>query len=467
MKAFYRLLFPVLVLLVAGYSLNARAEAHEYVLDNGLKLLVKEDHRAPVVVSQVWYKVGSSYEYNGITGVSHALEHMMFKGTEKHPAGEFSRIISENGGRENAFTGDDYTAYFQTLEKSRLPISFELEADRMRNLTLPEDEFEKEIRVVQEERRWRTDDNPRNYTYETLNATAFQSSPYRIPTIGWMHDLKTMTIDELSDWYERWYAPNNATVVVVGDVDPDEVHRLAKEHFGPLPAGEPINFHPRPDVEQQGIKRVVVKRPAELPHLYMGYKVSGLKSAMDNPDKVPEWEPYALEVLAGILDGGTSARFTKNLVRGKEIAASIGTSYSLAKRLDGLFVVSAVPANGHTIDELEAAIRAEINDLVNNLVDEKELERVKAQVVAEDVYEKDSAFYQGMVLGIFETVGLPWQLADEYVDKVKSVSAEQVREVAGKYLVDDRLTVAELEPQPLDQPQRQRKPAGMGAGNVH
>lgn len=465
MKAFYRLLITVLVFGLAGFSVKAQAEAHVYVLDNGLKLLVKEDHRAPVVVSQVWYKVGSSYEYNGITGVSHALEHMMFKGTEKYPAGEFSRIISENGGRENAFTGDDYTAYFQTLEKSRLPISFELEADRMRNLTLPKDEFEKEIRVVQEERRWRTDDNPRNYTYETLKATAFQSSPYRLPTIGWMYDLETMTIDELGDWYERWYAPNNATVVVVGDVNPEEVHQLAKKHFGPLPAGEPIEFHPRPEVEQQGIKRVVVKRPAELPHLYMGYKVTGLKSAIDNPDMVPEWEPYALEVLTGILDGGSSARFTKNLVRGREIAAGISTSYSLATRLDGLFVISAVPANGHTIEELEAAIREEINDLANNLVDAKELERVKAQVVAEDVYEKDSAFYQGMVLGIFETVGLPWQLADDYVDKVKAVTAEQVRKVARKYLIDDKLTVAELEPLPLDQ--SQRKPASPEIRHVH
>ena len=175
---------------------------------------MKEDHRAPVVVSQVWYKVGSSYEHDGITGVSHALEHMMFKGTKKHGPGEFSRIISDNGGDENAFTSQDYTAYFQTLEKSRLPISFELESDRMRNLTLPNKEFKKEIEVVKEERRWRTEDDPGSYAYEVLMATAFQTSPYRQPTIGWMSDLKTMKVGELRKWYERWYAPNNATLVV-------------------------------------------------------------------------------------------------------------------------------------------------------------------------------------------------------------------------------------------------------------
>ena len=428
----------------------ARAEVQEFMLENGLKLLIKEDHRAPIVVSQVWYKVGSSYEHDGITGVSHALEHMMFKGTEKHPVGDFSRIISANGGQENAFTGADYTAYFQTLEKSRLPISFELEADRMRNLSLPADEFTKEIEVVKEERRWRTDDDPQSYTYEIMLATAFQTSPYRYPVIGWESDLEKMSIEDLRNWYSRWYAPGNATVVVVGDVVAEEVHELAKKYFASLPAGETLTVDNQPEVEQLGIKRIKVKRPAELPYLLMSYKVPAFKTAVDYPDKVPEWEPYALEVLTGILDGGNSARFSKNLVRGREIASAIGISYDLSSRLDDLFVISGVPAQGHTIEQLEQAVRDEFEDLKMNTVSEQELERVKAQVVANDIYQKDSIFYQGMIIGVLETVGLSWRNADEYVDRVKAVTAEQVQAVVKKYLIDDRLTVAELDPQPLD-----------------
>lgn len=442
----------------------AAAKVHEYQLDNGLKLLVKEDHRAPVVVSQVWYKVGSSYEHDGITGVSHALEHMMFKGTQKYAPGEFSRIISENGGRDNAFTGSDYTAYFQTMEKSRLKISFELEADRMRHLTLPKEEFLKEIEVVKEERRWRTEDNPQSYAYEISMATAFQTSPYRFPVIGWMQDLDSMTIEDLSAWYQKWYAPNNATLVVVGDVVADEVFALAKEHFGPLPAGEPITMKVLDEVEQIGAKRVKVKRPAELPYLMMSYKTPVVEPGSED-DANWNWEPYALEVLAGIIDGGNSARLASRMVRGSEVASAADAGYRMASRLDNLFIFSGTPAKDKSIHDLEVAFRREILDLQNNPVTEAELQRVKAQVVSSDVYEKDSVFYQAMTIGTLETIGLSWRLADKYVERVKSVTAEQVMEVAKKYLVDDRLTVAELDPLPMDKASK-RVPAG-GFGHGH
>ena len=442
-----------IIILCSGlwFTVGAHAgDVKEFMLDNGLKLLVKEDHRAPVVVSQVWYKVGSSYEHAGITGLSHALEHMMFKGTKKHPPGEFSRIIAANGGEENAFTSDDYTAYFQTLEKSRLPISFELESDRMRNLALPEDEFAKEIEVVKEERRMRTDDDPQSLLYETLHATAFETSPYRQPIIGWMSDLEAMKIDSLRDWYKKWYAPNNATVVVVGDVNADDVYKLAQKYFAPLPREKISEVTAIPEPEQRGIKRVTVKRPAELPALMMAYKTPSLLTAQKYPDQVPEWEPYALEVLSGILDGGDSARFTSNLIRKKEIAASIGLNYSLASRLGDLLVIDAVPAGKHNVQELEHAIRAEIEKVKNAPVSAEELARVKTQVIAGDVYQRDSLFYQAMIIGIFETVGLSWRNADEYVERVKAVTAEQVQQVAKKYLIDDHLTVGELVPLPLD-----------------
>lgn len=453
MKLFLTNRMLIKLLLGTGfclYSVITTANVQEYQLENGLKILVKEDHRAPVVVSQIWYKVGSSYEYEGITGISHALEHMMFKGTEKHAPGEFSRIISENGGQENAFTGIDYTAYFQTLESSRLSISMELEADRMQHLIIQEDEFDKEIEVVKEERRWRTEDKPQSFTYEVAMSTAFQTGPYRNPIVGWMSDLDNMTVEDLRKWYQQWYAPNNATLVVSGDVEAEEVYQLAKKYFGPLPAGKPAEISQRPEVKQNGIKRITVKRPAELPYLFMAYKVPVLKTTIDNPQQVSEWEPYALEVLASLLGGSNSARFASNLVRGKEVATVVGARYSFSARLNHLFTISGTPAREHTVAQLEDAISEEIESLKNSLVSDKELARIKAQVVSNDVYEKDSIFYQAMVIGIFETVGLSWREADKYVESIKAVTAEQVQIVAEKYLQEDQLTVAVLDPQVLD-----------------
>ena len=444
------------LLLFPAVSLAAPS-VHQYKLDNGLKLLVKEDHRAPVVVSQVWYKVGASYEHSGITGVSHVLEHMMFKGTKDFGPGEFSKIISANGGRENAFTSRDYTAYFQLLEKSRLPVSFEMEADRMRNLILPDEEFLKEVEVVKEERRTRTEDNPRSLTYERFNAAAFTNSPYQNPTIGWMNDLNNMTVDDLREWYRKWYAPNNATVVVVGDVDPDEVYLLAQEHFGGLPVVDVPDLKPRKETEQDGPRRIIVRAPANIPYLLLGYKSPVLNTVKE------DWEPYAIEVLAGILDAGGSSRFSKELVREQQIAVDASVSYSMFDRQNNLFIVSATPATGHTINELEQAIYKQFERLKNEKVTDDELKRVKAQVIANDVYEKDSVFYQGMAMGILETVGLGWQRADEYVAKVKAITPEQIQKVAKKYLIDNTLTVAVLEPQSMDQ----KKPRKHGPAPAH
>ncbi|MEO5574085.1 MAG: pitrilysin family protein [Gammaproteobacteria bacterium] len=431
------------------------------MLDNGLKLVVKEDHRAPVVVSQVWYKVGSSYEPTGLTGVSHVLEHMMFKGTAKHPPNEFSRIIAANGGRENAFTGRDYTGYYQQLENSRLPISFELEADRMRNLLLPEEEFAKEVKVVMEERRLRTEDDPEALTYEHFNGVAFISSPYHHPVIGWMDDLENLNVADLKQWYATWYAPNNATVVVVGDVNPQEVLSLAQQYFGPLKPSKLIPLKPRREIEQKGIRQITVKAPAELPYLLMGYQVPVLKTA----GKDTAWEPYALEVLAGVLDGGDSARLSKYLVRDSQIAASAGAGYSLYARLQDLFMLDGTPAQGHTITELEQALRTQVKRLQEEKVSDAELARIKAQVVASEVYARDSTMSQAMQVGTLETVGLDWRLIDDYVAKVSAVTAEQIQQVARKYLIDDHLTIAVLEPLPIDPNAPPR--AAQGAAGDH
>lgn len=436
------------VVLVLPVIVNAKeSPVHEYKLDNGLKLLVKEDHRAPIVVSQVWYKVGSSYEYDGITGISHVLEHMMFKGTDNHPPGEFSRIIAANGGRENAFTGRDYTAYFQRLENSRLPVSFKLEADRMRHLRLLPNEVAKELQVVMEERRMRTDDKPRSKAYEHFLAMAYSNSPYKNPVIGWPADIENLKLTDLEAWYKQWYAPNNATVVVVGDVVPGRVHALAKKYFGPLKPSQIELPKPRPEVAQLGERRMVIKVPAKTPYLIMGYKVPVLSGAKR------EWEAYALEVLAGILDAGKSARLSERLIRGSQVAVSANAGYDLYARLPALFILVGTPVQGKTTGQLEQSLKAEIRQLKQQPVDVEELERVKAQVMASAVYERDSGFYQAMQLGILETVKLGWQKMDEYVERVNSVTPTQIQFVAKKYLIDDHLSVASLQPLTLENKQ--------------
>ena len=438
-----RLLCTVLMCLPV-LTTQAETKVSEHTLKNGLKVLVKEDHRSPIAISQVWYKVGSSYEPGGITGISHMLEHMMFKGTDKHAAGEFSRIIAENGGEENAFTGQDYTAYFPTMEASRLAVSFELEADRMRHLHLLADELKKELQVVTEERRMRTDDNPQAKMNEQFMALAYSNSPYKHPVIGWPSDIANYTVEDLNAWYQRWYAPNNATLVVVGDVQPNAVFDLAEKYFAELQPSDIKPIKPQTEIEQLGVRKMTVKVPAKLPSVVLGYKVPALKTAEN------ENEAYALEVLAGVLDGGSGARLSTHLVRGKQIAVSAGAGYGLTARLSNLFELEATPAEGKTVVDLEVALKAEVKKLQQDLINDDELQRIKAQVLATDIYQKDSGFYQAMEIGTLETAGLGWQKADEYVPKINQVTAEQVREVAKKYLVDDHLTIAYLEPQAIN-----------------
>ena len=434
------------------------ADVSEYLLSNGLKLIVKPDHRAPVAVTQVWYKVGSSYEYNGITGISHQLEHMMFKGTENLAPNEFSRIIAANGGRENAFTGRDYTAYFQTMEADRLEVSFQLEAERMRKLIIDEKELIKEREVVAEERRMRTEDNPIAMTREAFNATAFVNSPYHHPIVGWMSDINHYEAEDLREWYQKWYAPNNATIVVVGDVKAEVVYKLAEQYFGNLNPEVIAVVKPQIEVLQLGMRKVTVQTSAELPHLMMGWKVPVVKTADVS------WEPYALEMLAGILDGGASARFSRELVRGKEIATSVAVGYGLFSRLDDLFVIAGTPTKVHTVSELQQAVIQQVEMLKTELVNEQELKRIKTQVVANAIYERDSVFYQAMQIGMLETVGLDWRLSDQYVENIDAVTAKQVQAVARKYFINNTLTVAELVPQPIGNKQGPKPTSGVRHG---
>jgi zinc protease len=449
-----RILTTLLVLCVP-FAASAQ-KVSEFMLDNGMKVLVREDHRAPVVVSQVWYKVGASNEHSGITGISHVLEHMMFKGTEKNPEGSFSNIIAENGGQENAFTGRDYTAYYQFVGNDRLEICLKLEADRMRNLLLPEEDFKKEVEVVKEERLMRTEDDPESLTYERFNAVAYINSPYRNPVIGWMTDLNSLKVDDLKDWYAKFYQPANATLVVVGDVKPEEVLSLSKKYFEPIPAGPVIGkAKPREEVDPVGLRRIEVKAPAKVPYLLMGYDVPVVANASE------EWEPYALDVLAGILDGGASARFARELIRAQEVVSAVGAGYRFSDKYGGQFLIEANPAQNRTVAEVEKAIAAQIERLKNEPVTDEELARVKTRVIADEIYALDSVQHQAMQIGMLETIGLGWQMLDQYPDRIKAVTVEQVQAVAKKYFTDERKTVAELVPLPLSaKPQRVHKAAG-------
>ena len=447
--AFYICRLPAFTfMLVSLISFEVLANPHEYMLANGLKIVVKEDHRSPVVISQIWYKAGSIDELNGTTGVAHVLEHMMFKGTKNVSSGEFSKKIAAIGGRDNAFTSRDFTGYFQQLHKSELALAMKLEADRMRNLILTKEEFAKEIKVVMEERRLRTDDQPHALVYEKMMSVAYQSHPYRRPIVGWMNDLENMTVDDAQEWYDRWYAPNNAVLVVVGDVDPKKVFSLAQKYYGEIksrPIASLALRKPQTEVTQAGIKRLQVKAPAQMPYLVMGYHAPVLHDA--NAD----WEPYALEMLVGVLDGNESARLNKELVRDQQIASSINAEYDATGRGPGMFFLSGTPSEGRSVAELEGALRNEIKRLISAGVTEKELRRVRAQVVSGHVFQLDSMFYQAMQIGQLESVGLSYRDLDTIIKKLQTVTAKQIREVAIKYLIDDSLTVAILDPQPLEQ----------------
>jgi len=447
----------ILIFLLAILPAFASAgNTQEFKLGNGLKVVVQEDHRSPVVVSQVWYRAGSIDEFNGTTGVAHVLEHMMFKGTKKVPAGQFSRIVAAAGGKENAFTSRDYTVYFQQLEKSRLELAMKLEADRMANLNMSDKEFAKEVQVVMEERRWRTDDKPQALVGEQLMSATFQAHPYGRPVIGWMNDLEHMKAQDARDWYKRWYAPNNAILVVVGDVNPQVVFKLAQKYFGPLKAQKLPERKPQTEPEQKGERRLVVKAPAKLPYLAMAYHAPSLRDAKN------DWEPYALEILSGVLDGNAASRLSRDLVRRDRIAVDVSVGYDAVNRGPALFEFDGTPSEGTAVEDLEIAIRGQIEQLKQDGISEEELQRVKAQVIAADVYQRDSMFYQAMQIGMLEGTGLSWRDLDDYPHRLQAVTAEQVQAVARKYLVDDQLTVAVLDPQPIDEtaPKHKEMPHG-------
>lgn len=442
----YPLIFTVFLLLTSlASSLQAsdtRQPTHEFTLDNGLKVIVREDHRAPVVVSQLWYRVGSSYEPPGRTGLSHALEHMMFKGSKRLAPGQSSRLLSSLGAQENAFTSRDYTAYYQILSRDQLAIALELEAERMHDLTLPEDEFLREMEVIKEERRLRVDDNPNSLAYERFLSQAYMASPYGQPVIGWMHDLDRLSVDDLREWYDRHYQPSNAILVIVGDVKLDEVRTLAERYFAPL-SDQPSPVARAPLELPGGAERYLqLNLPVQMPSLLMGFNVPSLSTA----DQA--WEVHALRLLSEVLDGGYSARLASHLERGEAIATSASANYDGFARGDSLFLLSGIPNQSRevSLEQLEQALWEQIEQLKQTPPSAEELNRVQAQMTANLVYAQDSISHQANQIGMLESIGLPWTLIDEEIAAVQSITPEQISEVARRYLVPERLTRAHIQP---------------------
>jgi zinc protease len=431
------LMVAILFLFALPAHAGLKERVFEAVLANGLKILLLEDHKAPVVTFQVWYRVGSRNEEWGKTGLSHMLEHMMFKGTKKVGSEEFSRIIQENGGNDNAFTSNDYTAYFENIASHRITVPVELEADRMENLILTNEDFLTERMVVMEERRLRTEDNPQAYMMEQLEAAAFQIQPYHWPTVGWMQDIERFTIKDLRAYHRIYYNPANAFLVVVGDFRKDDLLPLIERAFSTIGKGPAPDQKKSLEEPQTGERRVLVKREALLPSIIMAYHVPNLRS----PDS------YVLEVVSAILSSGKSSRLYHNLVREKQLVRGADAENSLLSRDPGLFYLSADLAPDKEVATVEKALGEELERLQKEPVTDRELEKAKNQIEAAFVYGQDSLFFQAMLLAQHE-IASDWKTIDDYLPAIRGVTPDDIMRVTKRYLVPDNRTVGILFPLP-------------------
>lgn len=414
----------------------ARLAVTETTLDNGLRVLVQEDPRNPIVAVQLLYRVGSRNERPGVTGLAHFLEHLMFKGTPTRGRGEISRLIELNGGRENAFTTKDMTGYYVSIAADRLDLVLEIEADRMRSLLLDPAEIDSERKVVMEERRMRAEDDPEGLVYEAMNSLAFKVHPYRWPIIGWMADIARINQTELRAFYDTYYVPNNAILVIAGDVKAADALALARRRFGPIPRGAtppPVTAVEPPQIDERRL--VVRKEGAQLPMVNIGWHVPNHTSA-DAP---------ALELLSTVLSEGRSSRLYQRLVYEKRMVLGAGGEYSYSSLDPALFWFYATPLPGQTPEAVEQALLAEVERLKQEVVPDEELERARNQIEASFVWQQDSVFSRGSVLGRFEMLG-SWRLLDDFLPRLRAVTAADLQRAARLYFPVDRKNVSILLP---------------------
>ena len=438
-SAFLLVLWTAIFLFSGDALAGFKDRVFETRLSNGLEVLLLEDHKVPLVSVQVWYRTGSRNEEFGKTGISHLLEHMMFKGTKKISADSFNRMIQENGGQENAFTSEDYTAYFENLAADRIDVPLAIESDRLHNLILKEKDFRTERMVVMEERRMRTDDNPQAFLLEQLDAAAFQSQPYHWPIVGWMDDIARITLRDLKYYYRSRYSPANAILVVVGDFRKDKLLPQIRRSFGGIAGGKPPAAVHFSDPPQNGERRIVVNREAQAPAIVMGYHAPNLT----NPDA------YVLEVISAILSGGKSSRLYVDLVKERELAMDVDTDNPLLSVDPGLFTVSAAVFPGKSASDTEKALEDQLERLRREPVSENELDKAKTQLEASFVFQQDSFFSKGLLLARYE-IAQGWRAADDYVPSIRKVTAEDVLRVAKSTLTPDKRTIGILNPIPTE-----------------
>ena len=442
-------------------------KAEQFTLANGLTVIVKPDRRAPTAAHMLWVRVGSIDEVDGTSGVAHVLEHMLFKGTATTKPGEFSRRVAALGGRDNAFTSRDATGYHQQIPSNKLEDVMRMEADRFANNQWVDDEFKREMEVVKEERRSRTEESPRALMYEAATAMTFTASPYRRPIIGWMSDLDAMKPQDARDFYKRWYVPANAAVVVAGDVDVAEVKRLAEKYYGPLVARPVPERKPRDEPEQTGARRMDFKGVASQAYVSLSFKVPKLEAA-DFSDPAAGRDALALTVLAAVLDGYSGARLARALEQGDNRLADSADAYNgLLGRGPQVFGLGGVPAPGKTAEQVAAALREQVALVAKSGVSEAELNRVKTQWAASETYKLDGVFNQARELGSNWVGGLPLDASAILIAKLRTVTSAEVQSVANKYFGDDQLNIATLVPQPLDPNRKPRTKLPAAAGSRH
>lgn len=426
-------LIPFFILIFPFMGL---CEIKEEVLKNGLKVIVIEDSSSAVATFQVWYKVGGIDEPEGKSGISHLLEHLMFRGSKNYPGNVFSKIIQSHGGVDNAFTTKDYTMYFQKLAPSKLNISIDLESDRMANLLLNREDFETEKKIVLEERRQRYEDSPENLIFEEVISNAYKAHPYRRPVIGWAEDIQLITFEDIKQHYEKFYCPNNAFIIVAGDIKKEDIIAKVRDKFENIP---PCKIHERKKLpkepKQNGERRIILKRQTHLPLIVMAYKVPAF----------PNKESLSLEILSTILGEGKSSRLYRKLVTEKALSVDVSTSNSPLSRDGFLFFIATTVKDKKNIQEVEKIIREEIERIHSELIDSHEIEKAKNQVEASFLFSQDSVFGHSLILGKFEIIQ-NWKMIDIYKNSIMEISAKDIQTVTKKYLNSENLTVGVLIP---------------------
>ena len=427
-----------------------------FTLDNGLNVVVIPDHRAPVVTQMIWYHVGSADEGPGKTGIAHFLEHLMFKGTKNHPIGEFSAQVAAIGGQENAFTSYDYTAYFQRVASDALEMVMSYEADRMANLILDEEAVKTEREVIIEERRMRVDSNPAAMLMENTDGVLFYNHPYRNPVIGWRQELEQLGLEDAINFYEQYYTPNNATLIITGDVTPERVRELAMKTWAKVPRRAEVLPRERPQEPAKHAARVVslhddrVSTPS--------FRISWLVPSYSNEKRFPnakEGDAPALDLLGEILGGSLRSRLYQELIVKQGVAANTGASYGGDALDDGTFSVYGSPQNGKTLAEVEQAVRAEIERIIRDGVSETELDQARNRYLKAVIFARDSQAGMARIYGSSLSIGQSIEDIQNWPEIIKAVTVEQIKDVATRYLVEDQSVTSYLLP-PNTEPENAR-----------